>query len=308
MNQVTIKDLAPERRAVLSLLLTQGRTYDQIAAALKTDDAGVRARAHAAADQLAGEDGATPSQATRRLIADYLLGQQSHAERVRTCYALAASEIDRDWAMRLARAIAPLSKVPLPVIPGAAVRRARRQAEAPRVQPPPTPGRTPRRGLAAAVVLLVAVAGVAVAFVLLAGGSTRSRLPALPSVVKRKGSAKAPGRTLHRLVLLPAGSDKRAFGAATILSQGTSMLLLLQGRGLRPNGHNSYGVWLFNTPGDARLLGFISPPVGRGGTFSSGTTLPQDAVRFHSVIVTQETKTSPSSPGSVVLRAVLAFS
>jgi hypothetical protein len=86
------------------------------------------------------------------------------------------------------------------------------------------------------------------------------------------------------------------------------MLLLLQARGLAPNHHNSYGVWLFNAPGDARLLGFISPPVGSSGSFSSGTPLPQDAVRFHTVIVTQETKPAPSEPGSVVLRAALPSS
>jgi hypothetical protein len=151
---------------------------------------------------------------------------------------------------------------------------------------------------------------VVVAIVLAAGGSgsTSPRPSGLPSIVRAKATGKAHGRTLSRLVLLPAGTDKRAFGAGAILSQGASMLLLLQARGLQPNHHNSYGVWLFNTPDDAQLLGFVSPPVGRDGTFSSGTPLPQDAVRFRSVIVTRETQTAPNAPGSVVLRAPLRLS
>jgi hypothetical protein len=306
VNQVTIKDLAPEGRAVLSLLLTQGRTYEQIAEVLKIDDAGVRSRAHAAADELAGDERPTPSPATRALIADYLLGQQSHSERVRTCYALAASNVDRDWARRLARGIAPLSKVPLPVIPGAGPRR---QPAAKRVEPRPTPGSVPRRGTIIAALVAAGAAAAVVAIVLATSGGSSPAHPAaaLPNVVRTRGTSKIPARTLHRIVLLPAGADKHAFGAGAILSQGASMLLLLQARGLQPNNHNSYGVWLFNAPGDARLLGFVSPPVGHSGTFSSGTTLPSDAVRFHSVIVTRETKANPSAPGSIVLRASLPF-
>ena len=69
----------------------------------------------------------------------------------------------------------------------------------------------------------------------------------------------------------------------------------------------SYAVWLFNTEVDSRLLGFVSPPVGADGTFSSGTALPDDAVRFHEVLVTRETTASPKQPGEVVLRSVLSL-
>jgi hypothetical protein len=113
----SLKDLAADQRAVLALVLTQGRTYEEIARLSGSHEAAVRQRAHAAAAQLAGGGDQEPNAETRALIVDYLLGVQTHPERVRTCYVLAGSPTDREWAMRLARSLAPLSTVPLPVIP-----------------------------------------------------------------------------------------------------------------------------------------------------------------------------------------------
>jgi hypothetical protein len=84
-------------------------------------------------------------------------------------------------------------------------------------------------------------------------------------------------------------------------------LLLLGAQGLAPNRHDAYAVWLFNSPTDARLLGFVSPAVGRSGTFSSSVTLPTDAPRFHSLIITIERSAQPTRPGQIVLRALLAL-
>jgi hypothetical protein len=110
-------------------------------------------------------------------------------------------------------------------------------------------------------------------------------------------------------VLSPVGSDPTAVGVAAIVRQKKGLLLLLlQGRGLAPNVHNSYAVWLFNTPTDSRLLGFVSPAVGAAGTFSSGTTLPDDAVRFRELIVTLETTSRPATPGQEVLQTRLSLS
>lgn len=285
MSRTNVSDLEPGSRAVLSLLLQQGRTYDDIGAVLKLDPADVCARAHGAAAVLADDGDSALDPAARAMITDYLLGQQQHAERVRTCDALAASQSGRKWAIRLARALAPLSKTPLPVIPG--------------------PDRRVRRRQAAAGGAVLVVAAVVAAVVLATSGGGNPTVATLARIPSPKG---VRGRTVQRFVMLPSTADRHAFGAGAVLSQGSNMLLLLQGRGLDANRHDSYGVWLFNAPGDAQLLGFISPPVGKSGTFSSGTTLPDDAVRFHSLIVTNETKPSPTTPGAVVMRAKLSFS
>ena len=88
------------------------------------------------------------------------------------------------------------------------------------------------------------------------------------------GKKGGPSKTLRRLVLVGNASNNGALGEGVVISQRGKLLLLLQARGLAPNHHTFYGVWLYNTPGDARLLGFVQPPVGPSGTFSSSVALP----------------------------------
>jgi hypothetical protein len=146
---------------------------------------------------------------------------------------------------------------------------------------------------------LVAVVAIVVLIIVLSGSST-----ARPS-----GSTGHAGQTLRKLVLAPAGSDRNALGAGDVIRQkGGSLLLLLQAHGLAANSHrDSYAVWLFNAPGDARLLGFVSPGVGAAGTFGASVTLPDNAFRFHALLVTLEQTFQPTSPGPAVLRAPLSL-
>jgi hypothetical protein len=145
--------------------------------------------------------------------------------------------------------------------------------------------------------VLIAIAAIlALVVVLASAGGTATNQP-------------AGARTVRKLVLEPAGSNANALGAADLVRQKDgSVLLLLQARGLRPNHNDTYAVWLFNRPGDARLLGFVSPAVGSSGTFSSGVQLPDDAFRFHALIVTLEQSAQPTAPGPTVLRTPLSLS
>jgi DNA-directed RNA polymerase specialized sigma24 family protein len=74
MPMSPLQALAPDQRAILELLLRQGRSYGELSGMLGLPEDGVRTRAHAALAALApdrpapvGEDGA---------VADWLLGQQ----------------------------------------------------------------------------------------------------------------------------------------------------------------------------------------------------------------------------------------
>src|SRR5205814_10084105 len=70
-----IDDLAPDQRAVLQLLLKQGKAYVELAALLRIAPDAVRERAAAALDELGPREGAQLAPERRAEIADYLLGQ-----------------------------------------------------------------------------------------------------------------------------------------------------------------------------------------------------------------------------------------
>jgi hypothetical protein len=88
--------LAPDQRAVLELLLRQGRDYAELSELLGLPESGVRSRAHAALAALVpdraapvGEDGA---------VADWILGQQDDEEAERTRGAIARMPAWHAWA------------------------------------------------------------------------------------------------------------------------------------------------------------------------------------------------------------------
>jgi len=95
--------LAPDQRAVVALVLQQGRSYEDIADMLGLPVAGVRARAHAGLRSLA-PDNALPDEVTAPL-ADYLLGRQSPADAAATRGLLAESAPLRAWAQAVARSL-----------------------------------------------------------------------------------------------------------------------------------------------------------------------------------------------------------
>jgi hypothetical protein len=278
-----LKKVPAQSSAVLSLVLARGKSLEQIAQMLRMEPADVRTRAVAAVDQIAAASGSRqePSAEVRSLIVEYLLGEQSVTERERTRSVLRSSPVARSWARTVARSLRSMASAPLPAIPDDGAPQARVR---------------PVFAVAAFVILCGAVVAASVLFT--GGGSSNT---------KGKVSARA-AHSVRRITLIPAANDSQAFGAAAIIRQGNSLLLLLQAQGLAPNRRDSYAVWLFNTPVDSRLLGFVSPPVGPSGRFSSGVTLPDDAVRFHTLIVTRERRARPPSPGQMVLRAPLALS
>ncbi|MGH2876054.1 MAG: RNA polymerase sigma factor [Solirubrobacteraceae bacterium] len=106
----------------------------------------------------------------------------------------------------------------------------------------------------------------------------------------------------------PAGSNSKAAGVAEILSEGSTDGIAIVAQHVPPNKThppNAYAVWLYNAPTDAHILGFVNPGVGSSGRFSTATTLPANAKRYHEVIVTVETSGSPKKPGAVILKGPL---
>src|SRR3954469_6785097 len=113
-------ELPADQKAVLQLVLRQGRTYAEIATLLKISDAAVQNRALTALDAI-GPSGLEGLDEERQdEIGDYLLGQQSASERAATRSYLEASQSARDWARGVAaelRGAGVAGEDPLPEIP-----------------------------------------------------------------------------------------------------------------------------------------------------------------------------------------------
>src|ERR687895_518183 len=113
-----LEPLAPDQRAVISLVLQQGRSYDEIATLLGMPVDAVRARAHAGLAALVRDNGLPPE--VTGPLADYLLGQQPAADAEATRGLLADSEPARAWAADVAARLEDVAPGRLAEIPHAA--------------------------------------------------------------------------------------------------------------------------------------------------------------------------------------------
>lgn len=106
----------------------------------------------------------------------------------------------------------------------------------------------------------------------------------------------------------PASSHSKAAGIAEILKEGTTDGLAIVAQNVPPNTTrppNAYAVWLYNSPTDAQILGFVNPGVGKSGRFSTATTLHGNPARYHQIIVTLETSATPKTPGRIILQGTI---
>jgi hypothetical protein len=115
-----LDSLPADQRAVLQLVLQQGRSYDDLAKLLGISADAVRTRAHAGLETL-GPDTSDRLDAERRgQISDYLLGQLSLSDRESVRHGLAGSAAGRAWARVLSDQLSPLARDGMPDVPDAA--------------------------------------------------------------------------------------------------------------------------------------------------------------------------------------------
>ena len=79
----SLDSLNDGQRAILQLLLRQGKSYDELALLLKSDLVNVRTRARDAVAALVDDRGEIDPE-RRNEISDYLLGQQTASQRAAT--------------------------------------------------------------------------------------------------------------------------------------------------------------------------------------------------------------------------------
>jgi Sigma-70, region 4 len=355
----SLDNLPADQRAVLQLVLKQGRSYDEIAKLLSIDRAGVRDRALKALDALGPQTRVPPER--RALITDYLLGQLPPGVSDQTRDRLAESPSERAWARVIASELAPLASAPLPEIPADARPESSPATpletatatppetatatppETATATPPETATATPpetaptteteqepeepRRSRRGGAILLGAGALVAVAVVAVvvivatSSGSSNSSASSTPasstaasvsSSTTTTGSATSASSTastkiVKQINLLPPDGKSKAVGIAQVLTQGTTTGIVIYATGIPPNTpHNAYAVWLYNSPGDAKILGFVNPGVTKDGKLQTAGAVPSNVGRYKRVLITLETQQSPKSPGPIILQGSLA--
>jgi hypothetical protein len=322
--------LPPDQRAVLQMVLTRDKSYDEIAQLLSIDRAAVRARALAAFDSL-GPTTKVPAE-RRALITDYLLGQLPGrvSEEVRGNLAGSASE--RAWARVVASELAPVAKKPLPEIPVTLVEpeAERRRGGAPSTAAIPAAGADsadpavgaragdaggledatggrPRSSRLGGAILLGAVAAAAIAAILIfvvfgvGGGSARKNTPGTP--VSKTSSTSA--RPLAQINLTSPNGGK-AVGIAEVIKAGSATGLVIVAQGLAANTkHDAYAVWLYNSPSDAYRLGYVQQAVTSNGKLQTAGRLPANASHFKQIVVTLQTGPA-NKPGKLVLQGALS--
>jgi hypothetical protein len=305
----TFDQLSPEKRAIVELVLQQGKTYPELADMLGMPETRVRELARDALVELAPVSVRGVEDDWRGQLADYVLGQQSGPEATATKGHLRRSEAARSWARSLLDSLEQLyPNGSVPAIPeGERGRAARRPAAAAASVPGESAGAP--RGLSTADPVmrrrLLMGAGAAALVVLLAvllwpigvltgddddGGGTASSDGAQPAAQTTTGEGQQ-------------AADGPA-GIAIVVDRNGKKQLLVRAATLAPSGQNEgYYVWLYNSQSDARSLG--GQVTDQQGNYQAVGPFPADYAKYKYIDVTKQAvanSTNIKHNGQSVLR------
>jgi hypothetical protein len=310
-----LDQLPPDQRAVLQLLLKQGKSYGEIASVLKIERSAVKARAHDALAALGPED-TDLSEDRRDEIGDHLLGQQDSGQQAATRSFLEGSPAGRAWARVVASELRDVAPDHLPEIPGEGTAAA--AAEGDPLAQRRAQLHEQERSSKLGGLLLIAGLGIAVAVVLillLSGGSNDKKdtgpVGGAPAASTNTTTATTPASTSKtpqveaQINLFPPGGGKSPLGVANVVTQQGQRGIALVGQGLPPtNSKFAYAMWLENSPSDSERLGFFGA-VKKNGRLQGFVIAPKDFANFSKIVVTRETGRNPKVPGPVVLQGDL---
>ncbi len=307
----TFDQLSPEQRAIVELVLRQGKTYAELAEMLNLPEGRVRELARDALVELAPVSVRGVEEDWRGQLADYVLGQQSGPEATATKGHLRRSEAARSWARSLLDSLEQFyENGSVPAIPegerGRAAKRTTAAApaeRAPSARSPLAAAGDPvmrRRLLAGAGALLLVLLAVLIWPVGVLTGDDDDGGGSASSASNGNGGDQAAET--------PAGEapvNTQVRGQAIIAEQAGKPLVVLTAVGLEPTTENTaYQVWLYNSEGDRTNLGVGATDA--QGNLGVSQALPAGYKRFKFIDVTTATvQGQQASPGTSVMRGTL---
>jgi hypothetical protein len=312
--------LAPDQRAVLELVLRQGRSYGELSELLAIPERDVRARADAGLRALAGEP-ANGVDSGR--IADWLLGQQRDADAERTRTTVARNPDAREWAAAAAERLGELGGA-MPAVPeaddSAEPPGADEPAEPRRADEPAAPRpRSPRDDAPAAPRSSRLGGAILIGVVALLVGATLLWIFVLrdddePAATTPSPATATPSAQAGNDIPLQGVGDSQAEGLMRLVRRDDGTVqFAIAAQNVPPNqGREVYAVWLTREDGRPRRLGFAQTPVGEDGILTTGgpqqgqeDEFPQWFATYDKILITRETDAQSRQPGPAVLEGTL---
>ncbi|HEX4345734.1 MAG TPA: hypothetical protein VHZ31_09240 [Solirubrobacteraceae bacterium] len=307
-----IDSLTDQQRAILQLLLKQGKSYEEIAALLRSDTSSVQARAHESVAAL-GPGRPDIGADRRREVADYLLGQQIASRRAATLEYLDDSADGRGWARAVASALRPIG--------GSAVAEVPAEPAEPTIPVDAAEGARPGRGAAGkgssqlgnrlfvgALGVLVAIALILI-FHIYPKSSNDDKVATTTVTRTAPGVPKETPQVIATATLRPPKGAKSPWsGEAGIIryQSNNQFKLIVAGKKLPAAPANtSYAIWLYTSASDAMFVGFPKASVTATGGLQVAAPLSPDTRTYNEVLITRESVEKPDKPGKIFLRGQL---
>jgi hypothetical protein len=273
----TFDQLSAEQRAIVELVLQQGKSYEELAGMLGMPEPRVRELARDALVELAPVTADRVEEDWRGQLADYVLGQQAGPEATATKGHLRRSEPARSWTRSLVDSLEQLyPNGSMPAIPEGERGRATRRAA-----PPPAQASDGDAGAAPVKRRrLLAAAGVFAALVLAA-------ILVWPVGVLTGGDdggdeSQAAGTSGGA----QEGASAQTRGQAIIAQQTGRPQIIVTATGLPPSTQRSaYQVWLYNSEQDRRSIG--AQVTDAQGNLQAGGPLPTGYQQYRFIDVTE---------------------
>jgi hypothetical protein len=292
----TFDQLAADQRAIIEIVLRQGKSYEQIGEMLDLPPARVRELARDALGELAPHTAEFVDPQWRGQLADYVLGQQTGPEAQATRGHLKRSEPARIWAYSLLDALddfyADGSRPEIPV--GEVGGRGRARAAAPpangdaaasplAAQPrrgggplsPEAESALKRRRIIAIVGAVVLLGLVIFGATQIFGGDDNKNKAAAntgTTPTTAQNGQQGQGQVVAQAVLAPIGKSFKGTGAALVYQSGNQALAVVRAKLPPSTGKNKYVLWLYNS--DKQLAPLAADVTDKQGNFQGAAALP----------------------------------